>query len=150
MESELLLLMLFSFRVFKLVIPEEIQMCCNFKITLLRWSFSLRFPWPGRVFPYSAQVHQASTHLNSCDFSFLFFFPTPCAFFFSVSQCLRIEPADWWPLVLKTGHRGGQSPSPLPLYITRIGIARPTPAKKRMVHRHRLPPWDPQSDPHGY
>ena len=84
MESELLLLMLFSFRVFKLVIPEEIQMCCNFKITLLRWSFSLRFPWPGRVFPYSAQVHQASTHLNSyCDFSFLsLFLPHPQRLFF--------------------------------------------------------------------
>ena len=73
-ESELLLLMLFSFWAFRLVIPEEIQMCCSFKITLLRWSFSLRFPWPGRVFPYSAQVHQASTHLNGyCDFFFFFF-----------------------------------------------------------------------------
>ena len=162
-ESELLLLMLFSFWAFRLVIPEEIQMCCNFKITLLRRSFSLRFPWPGRVFPYSAQVHQASTHLNSyCDFFFFFssffFFPFSFSFFFCAptpiifSLCVpALEDRTSRLVASVTEDMTPRGPEPIPhLYLMQIRTARPAPAKKRRVHRHRLPPWDPQPNPHVY
>lgn len=122
----------------------------------------MRFPWPGRVFPYSAQVHQASTHLNSyCDFFFFFssffFFPFSFSFFFSAptpiffSLCVpALEDRTSRLVASVTEDMTPRGPEPIPhLYLMQIRTARPAPAKKRRVHRHRPhAPGTPAGHPH--